>query len=64
MKALPATIERSIHKAGLTVSQIDFFAVHQANKRLIQHVFENLGVDSVKTLFNVHKYGNTGAGFK
>ncbi|PKJ55112.1 3-oxoacyl-ACP synthase III family protein [Bacillus sp. SN10] len=62
VRALPATIERSIHKGGLTVSQIDFFAVHQANKRLIQHVFDNLGVDSEKTLFNVHKYGNTGAG--
>jgi 3-oxoacyl-[acyl-carrier-protein] synthase III len=61
-RVLPQTLRNSIAKAGLEVSDIDFFVLHQANQRLIEAIMKDLDIDESKTLFNVQKYGNTGAG--
>ncbi len=52
---------RAIEDAGLTVDQIDFAILHQANIRIIDSAVENLGLDRSKVLVNVDRYGNTSA---
>ncbi|UNL87211.1 ketoacyl-ACP synthase III [Priestia koreensis] len=59
---LPDTLQKSIQNANLQVHDIDFFILHQANEVLIKKVLEVLHISENKALFNVHKYGNTGAG--
>lgn len=60
--ALPQTLNRSIAKIGFELDDIDYFILHQANARLVKEVLDRVGVEEERTLFNVHKYGNTGAG--
>ncbi len=47
---------------NLTLEDIDWYAPHQANLRIINTVSKNLGIDYNKVLVNVEKYGNTSAG--
>ncbi len=50
-----------MEKAGVTVDDIDWFASHQANLRIIEAVGSRLGIDPSKVLVNIEKYGNTSA---
>lgn len=56
---LPASIQTCCQRAGVELSQIDWFIAHQANDRINEAVREKLGVPSEKVPSNIGRYGNT-----
>jgi 3-oxoacyl-[acyl-carrier-protein] synthase-3 len=52
---------RILERNGLTAADIDLFVSHQANRRIIQSATEKLGVDPVKVVINIERFGNTTA---
>ena len=46
---------------NLKLEDIDWFIYHQANKRIIYSVADELGVDLDKVIINLERYGNTSA---
>jgi 3-oxoacyl-[acyl-carrier-protein] synthase-3 len=61
VSVLPAVIKEVIDEAGVSIGDIDFVVSHQANKRLLLHVLETVGVPLSKTYTNIERYGNTSA---
>jgi 3-oxoacyl-[acyl-carrier-protein] synthase-3 len=53
---------RLLDRHGMDPSQIDLFVSHQANRRIIEASTERLGLDPMKVVINLEKYGNTTAG--
>ena len=60
-KVLPLCIEKVLEKTSLTLDDIDYFIVHQANERIIRHVYKKMNIDPSKFYINVSEYGNTSA---
>lgn len=56
---VPESIRNVLEKAGVDISEVKYFVLHQANKRIIEGIAQNLGVDMCKFPTNVEKYGNT-----
>ncbi|HVI46076.1 MAG TPA: beta-ketoacyl-ACP synthase III [Chitinophaga sp.] len=46
----------------LSIDNISWLVPHQANKRIVDAVSQQLGIDAGKVMLNVHRYGNTTAG--
>ena len=53
--------QKIIKKNNLKVDDIDYFIVHQANKRIIDAVSKKIGILEEKVLMNIQRYGNTTA---
>lgn len=58
---VPLSMQAALQKAGLTIQQVDWVVLHQANIRIIQAMSEKLGLPSEKMIVNVDRYGNTSA---
>ncbi|TRY27949.1 beta-ketoacyl-ACP synthase III [Brevibacillus sp. LEMMJ03] len=58
---LPISIQNAVQKAGLQVSDIDHFILHQANLNIIKKTMRALDVPMEKTTVTIQEYGNTGA---
>jgi len=56
---LSAAIEQSATKAGVAVSDIDWFVPHQANQRILDGTARKLGVSADKMVSTVAVHGNT-----
>ncbi|HVU20030.1 MAG TPA: beta-ketoacyl-ACP synthase III [Rhizomicrobium sp.] len=56
---LAAAIEDSAAKAGVKVSEIDWFVPHQANQRILDGTAKKLGVSPAKMVSTVAVHGNT-----
>ncbi|MBI4458434.1 MAG: ketoacyl-ACP synthase III [Acidobacteria bacterium] len=50
-----------LDRNSLSVSDIDVFIPHQANRRIIEATAERLGLSCDKVLINIDRYGNTTA---
>lgn len=61
MAALPRTIRRAVAAAGLELSGVDHFFVHQANLNIVRGVVAELGVAPERAPTSVERLGNTGA---
>ncbi|HEY9722789.1 MAG TPA: beta-ketoacyl-ACP synthase III [Oscillatoriaceae cyanobacterium] len=61
MELVPKAIEETCAKAGLAVSDIDYFLLHQANARILEAVCKRLNVPAERMLHNIANYGNTSA---
>lgn len=59
--AVPASLLKTIEKAGLTVEDIDYFALHQANIRILQSVAKRLKVSEDKFPISLDHCGNISA---
>ena len=55
-----ATLD-AVATAGMTLADIDLFAYHQANSRILRAVGERLGLDPAKVVDCIGSYGNTSA---
>ena len=53
---------RVVEAAGLTVDQIDWWLLHQANVRILDAAVDSLGIDREKVVMHLDRYGNTSAG--
>ncbi|MFC4761180.1 beta-ketoacyl-ACP synthase III [Fructobacillus durionis] len=56
---IPGHIQSILEKEGLTVDDVDYFVLHQANLRMIEKVAEILGQPMTKFVTNVQHYGNS-----
>lgn len=61
IQRVPEVIEKALFQAGLTVAQVDWLLIHQANQRILDAVAKRLGIPSEKIISNIANYGNTSA---
>ncbi|MCH2180800.1 MAG: ketoacyl-ACP synthase III [Mariniblastus sp.] len=61
VRLVPEITREMLGAVNLTLDDVDWFIYHQANKRIIYSVADELGVDLDKVLINLEKYGNTSA---
>ncbi len=51
-----------VNAAELTLDQIDWWLLHQANARILDSAAESLGIEREKVAMHLDRYGNTSAG--
>ncbi len=61
IQRVPEVIDKALFHANLTVEQVDWLLLHQANQRILDAVAERLSIPSEKVISNVANYGNTSA---
>lgn len=54
-------VPRALDALGLTAEDIDYYLIHQANKRIIDFAISRLGQPSEKFPINIDRYGNISA---
>jgi len=59
VKKVPEVIDEVLIKNQTDIGDIDWFILHQANKRIIDSIARRLGADREKFPTNVEEYGNT-----
>lgn len=59
VKKVPEMIHELLEKTGLGTEDIDWFILHQANKRIIESVAKRLKADIDRFPMNIEEYGNT-----
>lgn len=59
VKKVPEAIREVLDVNQLKVEDIDYYILHQANKRIVESVAKRLGEDIEKFPMNIQEYGNT-----
>lgn len=58
VRQVPASIEEVLYKTGMAVEDVDFFVLHQANRRIIEGISKRLKADISKFPINLDRVGN------
>lgn len=58
---VPEIIDKVLFQANLSVEQIDWLLLHQANQRILDAVAQRLNIPEHKVISNLANYGNTSA---
>lgn len=58
---VPLSILQCLNSLNLSINDVDWLLLHQANERILNAVADKLSINSNKLLSNLHKYGNTSA---
>ena len=61
VRKVPEVIKETLEKAGLDLQDVDYFVLHQANRRIVESVAKRLKIDVEKFPTNIEQYGNTSA---
>ncbi|MBD2299426.1 beta-ketoacyl-ACP synthase 3 [Nostoc sp. FACHB-87] len=61
VQKVPEIIDKALFEANLTVDQIDWLVLHQANQRILDAVAQRLEIPEQKVISNLANYGNTSA---
>jgi len=61
VRRVPEVIEKALFHANLTVQDVDWLLLHQANQRILDAVGDRLQMPASKIISNLAKYGNTSA---
>lgn len=61
VRSVPLTINRLLDNYKIDIDDIDHIVLHQANKRIIEHVSKVLKLDIDRFYMNLSKYANTSA---
>ena len=61
VRAVTASVERTLERAGLGPGDVDLFVPHQANARIVDAVLSRTGLDPARTSSTIDRYGNTSA---
>jgi 3-oxoacyl-[acyl-carrier-protein] synthase III len=61
VQKVPEIIDKALFQANLSVDQIDWLILHQANQRIINAVAQRLNIPEHKVISNLANYGNTSA---
>ena len=61
VRAVEASIERTLARAGCAPDDVALFVPHQANARIVEAVLARTGLDPARTLSTIDRYGNTSA---
>lgn len=59
LRRVPESIEDTLHKAGLTIDEVDHFIFHQANAFILEHLRKKLKLPEDKFVIDLENYGNT-----
>lgn len=60
-REVPDVLTECLEAAGMTVDQVDWLLLHQANIRIMETVAKRLGIPMEKVIANLNDYGNTSA---
>lgn len=60
-REVPKVLLESLDAAGMTVDDVDWLLLHQANIRIMEAVATRLGIPMEKVIANLGDYGNTSA---
>ncbi len=58
---VPEVIWEVLKKAGIEKEEVDFYLLHQANRRIISAAVKRLGLEEERFPMNMEEYGNTSA---
>lgn len=58
---VPEVIDKVLFRANLSIEQVDWLLLHQANQRILDAVAERLSIPPSKVISNLADYGNTSA---
>lgn len=61
VRAMGATMTRTLERAGMKKSDVDWLVPHQANIRIIHSAAKRLALPLEKVVINIGKYGNVSA---
>ena len=59
VRQVPAVIKEVLEKNNLSLEEIDWIILHQANRRIVEAVSRYLNVPLEKFPMNMQEYGNT-----
>jgi 3-oxoacyl-[acyl-carrier-protein] synthase-3 len=62
VRAVPAVVNKALLQTNLSVDDVDWLVLHQANKRILAAAGDRLKIPSEKIVSNIAQYGNTSAG--
>ena len=57
--AVPNLVTLILNESNLSISDLDYFIFHQANKFILEHLKKKLGIPSEKFLIDIEDSGNT-----
>ena len=60
-REVPKVLQEALDDANMTVDQVDWLLLHQANIRIMEVVAQRLGIPMDKVITNLSDYGNTSA---
>uniref|UniRef100_A0A6C0A8T3 Beta-ketoacyl-[acyl-carrier-protein] synthase III n=1 Tax=Gracilaria edulis TaxID=172966 RepID=A0A6C0A8T3_9FLOR len=58
---VPASIIKCLKALHISIQDVNWLLLHQANQRILQAVANRLSIDDCKIISNLSKYGNTSA---
>ncbi|WP_375477217.1 beta-ketoacyl-ACP synthase 3 [uncultured Nostoc sp.] len=61
VQKVPEIIDKALFQTNISVDQIDWLILHQANQRIIDAVAQRLNIPEHKVISNLAHYGNTSA---
>ncbi len=61
VRCVPEIVEKALFQAQMSVSDLDWLLLHQANQRILDAVAQRLKIPSEKVISNMAQYGNTSA---
>lgn len=61
VRQVPAVIKNALAQSRLTVEDVDWLLLHQANQRILDATASRLKIPPEKVISNMAKYGNTSA---
>jgi 3-oxoacyl-[acyl-carrier-protein] synthase-3 len=61
VQRVPEVIDKALFHANLSVDQVDWLILHQANQRILDAVAQRLNIPAHKVISNLAEYGNTSA---
>ena len=59
VKRVPEVIRELLDSSGMGPEEIDYFVLHQANRRIVESVAKRLDAEIEKFPMNLEEYGNT-----
>ena len=60
-REVPRVVQEALDSADMTVDDVDWLLLHQANIRIMEVVAKRLKLPFEKVITNLDKYGNTSA---
>jgi 3-oxoacyl-[acyl-carrier-protein] synthase-3 len=61
VRAVAASVDRTLARAGCTPDDVALFVPHQANARIVEAVLPRIGIPAGRTSSTVDRFGNTSA---
>lgn len=60
-REVPRVVEEALESSGMTIDDVDWLLLHQANIRIMETVAKRLKLPFDKVIHNLDAYGNTSA---